>query len=419
MRKQKDRLDAAMPQILDGYCAKSDKPREVAEKEAKEFLQVIQDSASYQFGYNHATGYSMQGFIGAMLRTYFPAEFIVGYLNSAKNIDDIIKGDTLAATLNIDYLNDEKVRIRKAEILTVLSKDGTSYTAKDLPHYNNTIVMNNPKFGKSKGEYSVDNEDYSIYKGVGSIKGLNVAVADELYELAKQEKYKTVKTLPEKERLSRFYELIIDMLTNTTLRSNQLEVLIQLNYFSDFGGNQTLLNIYENLKLITSFKFDNIYNRTLKKQDIPFLAIDFNTLKKYIGRETPAQYMNINLDGYFKEYYQTYENESINLLQQLQLEEKHTGSYFKHEECGDIYFVKSLKIYNNKNKPQPILIDINTNESIKCNVTDTKLYILNHFEKDDFLKDCQFKEVPKKKKENGKWVESIETKLVLTGWSKV
>ena len=49
-RKQKDRLDAAMPSILEGYCSKSDKPRAEAEKEAKEFLQVIEDSASYQFG---------------------------------------------------------------------------------------------------------------------------------------------------------------------------------------------------------------------------------------------------------------------------------------------------------------------------------------------------------------------------------
>ena len=49
-RKQKDRLDKAMPSILEGYCNKSPKPRDEAEKEAKEFLQVIEDSASYQFG---------------------------------------------------------------------------------------------------------------------------------------------------------------------------------------------------------------------------------------------------------------------------------------------------------------------------------------------------------------------------------
>ena len=49
-RKQKDRLDKAMPSILEGYCNKSPKPRAEAEQEAKEFLQVIEDSASYQFG---------------------------------------------------------------------------------------------------------------------------------------------------------------------------------------------------------------------------------------------------------------------------------------------------------------------------------------------------------------------------------
>lgn len=49
-RKQKDRLDAAMPSILEGYCSKSSQPRDVAENEAKEFLQIIEDSASYQFG---------------------------------------------------------------------------------------------------------------------------------------------------------------------------------------------------------------------------------------------------------------------------------------------------------------------------------------------------------------------------------
>ncbi len=49
-RKQRDRLDAALPSILEGYCSKSSRERSVAENEAKEFLQIIDDSASYQFG---------------------------------------------------------------------------------------------------------------------------------------------------------------------------------------------------------------------------------------------------------------------------------------------------------------------------------------------------------------------------------
>lgn len=49
-RKKRELLDESLPAILDGYCAKSDKPREQAEQEAMEFIQVIEDSASYQFG---------------------------------------------------------------------------------------------------------------------------------------------------------------------------------------------------------------------------------------------------------------------------------------------------------------------------------------------------------------------------------
>ena len=49
-RKDEKRLEKALPDILEGYCSKSSKSRDVSEKEAKEFLRIIEDSASYQFG---------------------------------------------------------------------------------------------------------------------------------------------------------------------------------------------------------------------------------------------------------------------------------------------------------------------------------------------------------------------------------
>ena len=49
-RKQVDRLEAALPRIFEGYCSKSDKPREEAEEEARIFLKIIEDSSSYMFG---------------------------------------------------------------------------------------------------------------------------------------------------------------------------------------------------------------------------------------------------------------------------------------------------------------------------------------------------------------------------------
>lgn len=48
--KDEKAIAKAMPKILEGYCAHSKQPREVAEQEAKAFLQIIKDSSSYQFG---------------------------------------------------------------------------------------------------------------------------------------------------------------------------------------------------------------------------------------------------------------------------------------------------------------------------------------------------------------------------------
>ena len=134
-RKQKDRLEAAMPQILDGYCKMSPKSRDVAEQEAKEFLQIIEDSSNYQFGFNHSTGYSMIGYTCAMLRYYYPEEFVAAYLNNANNEDDIRNGTELA-------------RIKG-------------------------ITINPVKFRYSGAQYTVDKQNHALYKGCSSIKFLN------------------------------------------------------------------------------------------------------------------------------------------------------------------------------------------------------------------------------------------------------
>lgn len=49
-KKDEKALKDALPKILDGYCKVSNKSRDVAEAEAKEFIQIIEDSSEYQFG---------------------------------------------------------------------------------------------------------------------------------------------------------------------------------------------------------------------------------------------------------------------------------------------------------------------------------------------------------------------------------
>lgn len=192
-RKQKDRLDAALPSILEGYCNKSGKQREEAEQEAKEFLQIIEDSASYQFGYNHSIAYCLLGYLCAYYRHYYPLEFLTSFLNNAANDDDILNG--------ISYANRVGIKISM------------------------------PKWGFSKGEYFFNREKNMIAKGLSSIKFMGDKIADELYQLAKNNTY------------TWFIDVLRDLDRHSSLDSRQLDILIKLDFFSDFGNQRELLRI--------------------------------------------------------------------------------------------------------------------------------------------------------------------------------
>ena len=206
-RKQKDRLEAALPDILEGYCSKSSQPRNIAEEEAKEFLQIIEDSASYQFGYNHSIGYCMIGYLCAYLRYYYPAEFITAYLNNANNEDDIKNGSALAEL----------------------------YGIKIVP----------PRYGISKDRYVYDKDRNVIAKGINSIKYMNSTVANELYDLAKRSDPKT------------FMSLLTLMNNETSIDTRQRDILIKIDFFVDFG------NVTELSRIASVFAF--FKNGTAKK----------------------------------------------------------------------------------------------------------------------------------------------------------
>lgn len=193
-RKQKDRLDAAMPSILEGYCEKSPQPRDVAEAEAKEFLQIIEDSASYQFGYNHSIAYCLLGYLCAYYRYYHPIEFITAFLNNAANEDDIRNGTAYANRIGIK------------------------------------VTM--PKWGLSKSEYFFDKDKNIIAKGLTSIKYMSSGIAEEMYRLAHSKEYK-------------YFVDVLYAIDGTSLNSRQLEILIKLDFFSDFGNQRELLRITE------------------------------------------------------------------------------------------------------------------------------------------------------------------------------
>lgn len=354
-RKQKDRLEKAMPQILKGYCERSDKPKEIAEQEAKEFLQVIENSASYQFGFNHATAYSMIGYICGYLRYYYPVEFITAYLNNAGNDNDITNGAKLA-------------KIKGIKIMPI-------------------------QFGKSSSEYTADSEHNAIYQGIGSIKYCNKQIGKELFDLSKEHKY------------NNFYELLNDI-QNTSVNSKQLDILIKLNFFSEFGMNGRLLKQVE--------LYNTWYNKKqISKSKVP----DYIDMSLYSNKETKTQYRELDNIGIIKELDKHIPNKPINPIIQLKTEQEYLGYIHTiYNVSNKFFFVTAFKMYK---KPYVTIRQMNTGKELNAKVTSAKLFEKEPFGLYSILKIEQIVKRNKMKKDNDKWIQSDEKELVITDYTMV
>lgn len=194
-RKDNERLQAALPSILDGYCSKSDKQRDIAEIEAKEFIQIIEDASSYMFGYNHSIAYCLIGYMCAWLRHYHPIEFITAFLNNAANEDDIRNGTAFA------------------------NKVGVSVTM--------------PKWGVSKSNYFFDADKHIIAKGLESVKYISASIADELYDIANSDTFDS------------FTNVLLALDEKSAIDSRQTDTLVKIDFFSEFGNQRELFRITE------------------------------------------------------------------------------------------------------------------------------------------------------------------------------
>lgn len=168
-------------------------------KVADEILQVIKDASDYGFSENHSCPYSILGFKGAYLRHYYPLEFLTTQLR----------------------INDGKM-------------DKTTKIMEFINNFTDIRIL--PiKFRKSRADYFMSKEDNAIYKGIHSIKWMNAQLAEDLYEL-RDNQYDT------------FIDLLIDIERKVKIDSRQMNVLLRLNYFEEFGTPSKLLAIYGEFK---------------------------------------------------------------------------------------------------------------------------------------------------------------------------
>lgn len=188
-----------LPEIEERFIKYSSEHYDITEEKCKEvikpFLQAILDASSYSFSWNHAEPYSYIGYISGYLRYYHPLEFITSALNT---------------------FNDDSEKV--AELEKYAGRVG--------------VLVTSPKWGISTDKYEFNSEKRSIAKGLASIKYIGAKLAMELHEASKQ--------LTGKQR---FVDVLSLISKETTIDTRQLDILIKIDFFSDFGNQRELLRI--------------------------------------------------------------------------------------------------------------------------------------------------------------------------------
>lgn len=180
---------------------------DVAQKNAEKVWVIINDNCGYGFNSSHAFCMALDSLYQAWQKANYPYEFYEVLLQHYSE-----KG------------NKEKVAALKKEMKTAFG-----------------IVSGSFKFGKDNRTFVSDKDNHVIYPAMKSIKGLNNQVSEELYTLSQERVY------------NNFIDLLIDIKEKTILKKDQLDILVKLDYFSDFGEINELLYIID--------KFNKLYEK--------------------------------------------------------------------------------------------------------------------------------------------------------------
>lgn len=336
-----------------------------AEQIIESFLQVIMDASNYLFSKNHADPYSFLGFACGYLRHYYPLE-------------------TLTTALNI-YASDDEKSLKIKDY--VISK---GYEILPI------------QFRKSKAEYQFDKNSNSIYQGISSIKFCNEKIADELFELGKN-------------NYANFFELLFDINEKTSVNSKQLMILTGLNFFKEFGENKYLLKLIE--------YFDKFaFKKQINKKKLEELGVTEFLMKKYSEKETATLFKELDNIGILCELSRQVENKAMGIIESMKFEKEYLGSimYTNPKVSLLYYMVTDFKTYKDTTKPYITARQIRTGKEVKTRIKQGKIFKENPFGQWSVLKINEFsQEFKKRPNAEGKWEATDELEDILTEYEVI
>lgn len=316
---------------------------EESEKTITAFLQVIIDASNYLFSLNHSQPYSYEGYVSGWLRYHYPVEFI-----------------TTALNINVD----------KEEKTLALTRYAKAHGIQILP----------PKFRHSKAVYFCNAESREIYKGIGSIKFMNAQVADELYVL-------------KDEQFEDFIDLLVAV-KKTSCNSRQLQILIELDYFSEFGDVNFLLTI-NNL-------FGEVYGKQqIKKDKIPKLGeyITEMDVRQFAEKESEKTFTKVDTFRLLKYLAATIQVPPATIMERISYQKENLGYVdIVDKKYAGLALVMSV---NTKWTPWLTLYALANGKTIECKV-DKRDYNRQPVKEGDVIRiEGQIYKSKQRKTENG------------------
>lgn len=343
-----------IPRIKKGFISTMKEKYKMSTEEAEQsivaFLQVIEDASNYLFSINHSQPYSYEGYACGWLRYHYPVQF-------------------LTCALNINRDNDEKTKA----LINYAKKNG--------------IKIMPIKFRHSTFEYTADVENKCIYKSISSIKYMNETLSQELYNLRD-------------EQFDSFIDLLIQI-RQTSCNSRQLDILIDLGFFEEFGHPNMLKKQCE--------LFNKFYGKKQIKKDsisgYPNWIFD-----KYADKETDKQYRFSDTLPMLIELCQTIDYPKTTIKNRIQSELNHLG-YIQmtlDNVSEEYYYVIEI------NGNWLSLYQLHTGNLVK--IKSRKKYLQEtDIEVGKIIKILEIKDEPKWHKDSmGEWFKSDETEPILT-----
>ena len=254
------------------------------------------------------------------------------------------------------------------------------------------IKLKRPKFRYSKSEYLMDKESNSIYKGIKSYKYLNEQVSNELYDL-RDKKY------------NNFMELLEDLL-NTSINSRQLDILIRLGFFEEFGSGQYLLNIVEVFNALQGKKILNLTK-------LP-LGLTIEEVKPYANKLTEKQAREIDIKGLMNYCISKLENKELPMKDIFLAMMEYQGYIdYKDETWNkDVYVVTNIKTTKWSTFIGLYNLHDGTQKELKV---DKRTFTRNPLQQYDTIY-AIIEERDKKKKVDGQWVSTGEKQSILANY---